>query len=255
MGDKKRRHEKLGADVQKMDIDPERKRKTLDKIAQEARGKKIRYRPGWRGIIKVQLLSVPVSAWLLEASFLLLLPFAEGWLRKRTGVSGREAFPVLSVCTALGAAVFVDELSRHFSCRMAELEQSCYLNLSQLWLMRVCCISGLDVLAVAALGLDRAAYYGFDWFSFSVYMLTPFFLTNAALLAFFTLARNGNKIGCSLVALAAAAGLCAGFFCRWIYETIWLPVWIFLLTVALLLCAAQVKGIGKKMEEEGLCWN
>lgn len=256
MEDKKFWRDELRAEARKMRIDPQRKMEALDRVARRTCGREPRYRPGWRELVKLQLLSVPVSAWLLQTFFLLLPVLAEGCLRKRMGISGWEIFPALSVCMALGAAVLVNELSRHFSFRMAELEQSCYLSLSQLWLMRACCVSGLDVLAVTALGIGRAQNYGFGWFAFAVYVLTPFFVTNAALLAFFAPGRrkSGAAVIC-FIAPALLSGLCTGFWGRWIYEAIWLPVWLFLLALALAVCAAGAKGMGKKMEEEGLCWN
>lgn len=245
----------LGICAQNTDIDPARKKAALDKIALQAEKKKIQYRPGWPEVWKVQLFSVSGSTWLLQGVFLLLVPLAESFLRKKADIRGWEIFPLLSVCMALGAVVFVNELSGHFSCKMAELEQSCYLSLSQLWLMRVCCISGVDVLLVFALGIGRAQHYGYGWFGFSVYVLTPFFLSNAALLAFFSLGRNRKRAGQVGIVALASGFLLAEFFCNWIYEKIWLPVWILLLMTAVLLCAAQVYEIESKMEGEGLCWN
>lgn len=245
----------LGACAQDMDIDPERKKAALDRIAQRAQKRSIQYRPGWLEMWKVQLLSISGSAWVLQGLFLLLVPFAESFLRRKAYIRGWEVFPLLSVCAALGAVVLVIELSGHFSFKMAELEQSCYLSLSQLWLMRVCCISGVDVLLFLALGIGRAQHYGFGWFAFSIYVLTPFFLANAALFAFFTLGRDRKRAGQTGIIALSVAFLGAEFFCGWIYEKIWLPVWILLLMAAMLLCAVQVHEIGRKMEGEGLCWN
>lgn len=246
---------KLDACAQAMNPETAKKEATLAQIRCSALQKELLYRPGWMEIIKVQLLSVSVNDWLLQGLFLLLLLLAEGVLAGRAHIWGWKIFPVLSVCTAFGAVGIVCELSRHVSCRMAELEQSCYLNLSQLWLMRVCCISGLDVLFVTGLGMVRASRYGFGWFSFAVYVLTPFFLANAAMLSAFTMSRNNNKFGCAAVALASAAVFCAEAFCSWLYEAMWLPVWMFLLASAVLSWGAQMKEIMRKMEGEGLCWN
>lgn len=245
----------LGICAQHMEIDPARKKAAFDRIAQHAQKKKIQYRPGQLAVWKAQLFLVPGSFWILQGLFLLLVPCAESFLRGKMGVQGWEIFPLLSICTAFGAVVFVNELAGRFSCKMAELEQSCYLSLSQLWLTRVCCISGADVLLVLALGIGRAQHYGFGWFAFSVYVLTPFFLANAALLAFFTLGRERKRAGQAGVVALAAAFLWAEFFAGWIYEMVWLPLWIVLFVTALLLCAMQAQEIGRKMEGEGLCWN
>lgn len=241
--------------AQAMEIDPAKKNMALDRISKQAERAQLRYRPGWLQIVRTQLLCVPGSVWILQGLLLALLPFAESFLRQKAGVEGWRIFPPLSLCMALFALVFVNELSRHFSCKMSELEQSCYLNLSQLWLMRVCCISGVDVLWVFLLGIGRAQYYGFGWFAFSVYALTPFFLANAALLAFFTLGRGGRRAGQIGILGLLGAFMWTEFSVSSIYEKIWLPLWVFLLVTAVLMCAAQICEIGRKMEDEGLCWS
>ncbi|MDO4332185.1 MAG: hypothetical protein Q4C58_05790 [Eubacteriales bacterium] len=247
--------EKMYVCAQAMVPEGERKKAALDQIAVLARKKESRYRPGWRDVLKIQFTSVPRSIWAMQAVFFLLLPLAEGVLREKAGIYGWQIFPALSICMALGSAALVSELAGHFSHKTAELEQSCYLNLSQLWLMRACCVSGADVLAVIALGAKGAGHYGYGPFAFAAYVLTPFFLTNAALLAFFSLGRSGKKLKCAGILLLAGVGLWVEFFCGWIYEKVWLPVWAVLLAAAVLLCAVQAAGIGRKMEGEGVCWN
>lgn len=247
--------EKMNVCAQDMVVDGERKKAALDQIAALARRKEIRYRPGWQDALKIQFASVPQSIWAMQAAFFLLLPLAEGVLREKAGIYGWQIFPALSICMALGSAVLVSELAGHFSYKTAELEQSCYLNLSQLWLLRACCISGADVLAVIALGVKCAGNYGYGPLAFAAYVLTPFFLTNAALLAFFSLCREGRKLKCAGILVLAAIGLWMEFFCSRIYEKVWLPVWIVLLAAAVFLCGLWAAGIGKKMEGEGVCWN
>lgn len=241
--------------AERIEIDEERKRKSLAYIAWESGQKEICHQPDWREVVSVQLLGVPVSAWLLQAVFFLLAPVTETVLRRKGLVHGYEIFPALSVCMATGSLVFVHELSRHFSCKMAELEQSCYLNLSQLWLLRVLCISGADALFAIGLSVQRAGHYGFGIFAFAVYVLTPFFLTNAMLLAFISLGRNCGRAGQLALAVLAALGLAIECLCGWIYERVWLPMWVALLAAALCLCAGQVQKIKKEMEGENVCWN
>ncbi len=237
-----------------MEPDPSRKGKALEKIAQHARDKRIEYRPGWAKLLWIQLCYLPAKVWALQALFLVLLPVLEAQLHKM-GLPGWEAFPALSVCMALASLVLVQEFARHFSYKTAELEQCCYLGLSQLWLARVCCISGLDVLAVAALGVRSANYYRTGWFALCVYVLTPFFLANALLLAFFSWAR-GKSRAAQLGILALAVSVFAPLFLyRQIYEAVWLPVWLLLLAAGVLLCIALVCDIRKKMEGDSLCWN
>lgn len=247
--------EKLKVCAQDMVPDAGRRKAALDQIADRAQKKEILYRPGWMDIWKIQLASVSKSIWTMQALFFLLLPLAEGFLREMAGIYGWKIFSPLSICMALGSAVLVRELAGHSSYKTAEVEQSCYLNLSQLWLLRACCISAVDVLAVLALSIRCAKHSGYGPLAFAVYVLTPFFLTNAALLALFSLNRSGKKLKCAGILLLAGFALWAEFFCGWIYEKAWLPVWIALLAISALLSAGQMLGIGKKMEGEALCWN
>lgn len=241
--------------AQQMEIDPEKKEKALCRIFRAAAQKEVNYRPGWIEMIKLQFSSLTTGAWCLQMIFLLSLFAIERFLRTKTQMDGRGIFPALSVCMVLGAVVGVNELSRHFSYKVAEIEQSCYLNLSQLWLMRTCILNGLDVLAAILFGIMRAQDYGFGWFSFSVYVLTPFFVANAGLLVLVTAGRERGRGRWFPAAVLAGAGLWVQAFCPHIYEKMWLPVWIFILTVSILVCMGQMRIIGKKMEGEGLCWN
>lgn len=241
--------------ARQMEIDPEKKEGALCCIAQAAARKEVHYRPDWIGILKLQFSFLPAGAWCLQILFLAGLFAAEGFMRTKAQADGRTVFPVLSVCMSFGAMATVNELSRHFSCKVAEIEQSCYLNLSQLWLMRTCILNGLDVLAAILFGIMREQDYGFGWFSFSVYVLTPFFVTNAGLLVLVTAGRERGRGRWFPAAVLAGAGLWVQAFCPYIYEKMWLPVWIFILTVSILVCMGQMRTIGKKMEGEGLCWN
>lgn len=241
--------------AEQMKIDPVKKERALYGISQAACAGSLQYRPTVSDMIKVQFSCIPGSIWAFQLLFLALLPFAEYWLQNRLELEGWQIFSSLSVWAAAGSLVFVSELARHFSCKMAELEQTCYLNLSQLWLLRACCISGLDILVIAAFGGWRAESYGFGWFSFTVYVLTPFFASNVILIFLFTKGRRGGRAVWFWAALLAGLGFWIQAECSWIYEAAWLPVWLLLLTAAIALWTIELRAFCRKMEGEGLCLN
>ena len=259
MGNRKERSRKTKLDLcmEEIGIDPEEKERVLQALSQEAKKKEIRYSYGKLELWILQLLSLPVGTVAGQALFLLFLPVAEQFLIRYTGISGWEIFPALSLWMAVGSLILVQELGKHFSCRMAELEQSCYFNLSQLWLIRVLSISGTDVLAAFLLGGVRANAYGFGWFPFAVYVLTPFFVGNMALLAVAERARGKNGIFTVAGAFLAGAGFALQAVFPRIYEKGWLPLWLIILAAAVCIAAWQVKRICENMEGRGetVCWN
>lgn len=241
--------------AKQMSIDPAKREQALYQISQAGRARKVQYCPPILEIVKMQFFCVPKSVWIFQFLFLALLPVSESLLQKHFGLKGWQIFPALSVWMAVGSVILVSELGRHFSCHMAELEQTCYLNLSQLWLLRTCCVSGVDIVTVAVFCGCRARAYGFGWFSFTVYVLTPFFAANVLLLLIFTAGRNNVQAAWFWTAFLAGSGLWLQMKCSRIYEAGWLPVWLFLLTAMIALWGIQLRTFCRKMEGEGLCLN
>lgn len=247
----------IGGCVDAVRIDPGRKEQTLKALSHAAEEKKLLYQPGRLENWRMQLSCLTGRTIVEQICFLLLIPGIEQLLIRHTGVRGWEIFPALSVWMAVGCLVLAQELSVHFSTHMAELEQSCYFNLSQLWLTRAVSISGLDVLAVLALGGVRSQAYGYGWFPFAVYVLTPFFTANAVMLFVISQARGKNRVSAAVIVFLAGAGFALQAGLPWIYEKTWLSVWLFLLAAAASLCVYQMKKLCGKIEGRGesICWN
>lgn len=238
-------------------VDPVQRDKALQLLARAAKEKKPVYIPGRLALWRMQFSCLTGRTIAEQIFFLLFIPAVEQLLSRCTPIRGWEIFPALSVWMALGSLILVQELSGHFSTHMAELEQSCYLNLSQLWLMRMISISGLDVLVVLIWGGVRSQAYGYGWFSFAVYVLTPFFAANALMLFVMSLARGKNTISAMAAAFLAGAGFVLQMGLPGIYEKAWLPVWMICLAAAAGICARQIGFLCKNLEGRGeeLCWN
>ena len=238
-----------------MDIDPGLKERVLKNLARDAVRRKGFPRPGWGQLLWIQFSFVP---WWLWASQLLAfggLPFVEFLLKRYTAISGWQIFPALTVCVSAAGLLLIRELERHFSCRTMEIEQSCFLNLTQLWLLRVCCIAGADALALLTFSAFRARAWGFGFFPFAVYVLTPFFFSHAAFLFLFGHGKRGGLLAWlgTAVFLGACVGIQTAF--PWIYALTWLPVWVGLFFAAAVCFVSQLMALYGKMEGEGVCWN
>lgn len=235
-------------------IDPKRRTKALDGIERADREATCLSRPDAAEILRIQLGSLPGWFWALQLCLAGAVVTGDFLLQGKFGGDGRRFFPFLSVCLAAVALAFVQELNRHFSFRTAEVEQCCYLNLSQLWLLRLCCVGGADILAVVFFCILRADDWGYGVFPFAIYVLTPYFLANAVFLCIYCgKKREGLWPG---LCIALFLGGCLGMqiWCPWIYDILWLPVWIGVLLLALACCSLRVKGICARMEEY-LCLN
>lgn len=99
------------------------------------------------------------------------------------------------------------ELGKMFSHNMWEMEAACRYNLPQLISMRLCILSGVDLLVLGGTG---AVFYmaGGPLWQFALCVLLPFFL--AASLCFWILSCYGSHV--NIVGLAAA---CALLFSVW----------------------------------------
>lgn len=127
--------------------DPVRKAAALQAIRLEAGRKKVSCRPSLPEIFRNELSLISVNYWYLQAVLLCVGIWLSGRadslygpesLLTEAGISP-EMFllPVLSALLALTGITGFGELAKCFSCRMAELEQSCYLNLRQLMMVRM----------------------------------------------------------------------------------------------------------------------
>ncbi len=159
-------------------------------IRQAVQEKTIYRHPSPRELLLVELRYISPGFWILQGSLVALLAA----LLEKTALDG-GALPDylrwISVLAAWMGVLGCSSLGRHFSRGMAELEQSCYFNLPQLWTIRMALSGAVDILALV-LGSGRIAERtNLPLAQVCVYVLVPFVLSNVAVLLLFTALRAG----------------------------------------------------------------
>ena len=206
----------------------------------------------------MELRYISPGFWILQGSLVALLAA----LLEKTALDG-GALPDylrwISVLAAWMGVLGCSSLGRHFSRGMAELEQSCYFNLPQLWTIRMALSGAVDILALV-LGSGRIAERtNLPLAQVCVYVLVPFVLSNVAVLLLFTALRGGRgRYGLLVTALAAGLlaavpGLASGGEA---YGTARLWAWTAALFAGTGLYLWQLKVMyGKIRRGETICWN
>ena len=131
--------------------------------------------------------------WLLQAGFVALL-FHYAYMGMLIYVT--PCITALAPCLTL---ILLYELSKSFRSNMWEMEAACRYNLPRLFFLRLCVLSGTDVIVLGASAAAFCMAGGFLW-QFALYTLLPFFLSSA--LCLWMLQHFGNRYGGS--ALLAA---------------------------------------------------
>ena len=114
----------------------------------------------------------------------------------------------ISVLAAWMGVLGCCSLGRHFSQGMAELEQSCYFNLPQLWTIKMTLSGAADVLVLALGSGTIAGKTNLPFGQVCLYVMVPFVLSNICCLLFFT-ALRGSRNRYGQLVLALMTGLLA----------------------------------------------
>lgn len=237
-------------------VDPEKKNKALTAVSRAVSEKVIHYNPGPFKILWIQLHYISPSGWIAQ-SFSLLV-FSLLFYRLGAGNAVIQDYILwFSIGSALLGLSGISELGSHFSCHMAELEQSCYLNLRQLWGIKMILFGGADILMLSLVtgGIAWKTRWGFS--SVGIYLLVPFLLSSLCYLLTLSALRGGTGRYVRL-GLAAVLGLAAAAPSMYppAYKAQFLWVWTFTLMVAIVLLAFEIRAImGKMTKGEALCWN
>lgn len=237
------------------EVDGARRAEALRRIRQAARERTLRPRlPLWE-LILTQIKYISPGYWLGQGAFLVFLGFCFYGMRVDETLGGYMArfSGAFAIAGVFGAA----ELGRHLSCGAAEVEQSCYFRLTQLWMMKMILFGAVDILAISVLtgGIASRTETGFG--PVCVYLLVPFVLSNACYLLLLTGARGGGgryqQFGAA--AMLGIAAMLPSVNPR-VYYVNYLWVWALLLAGGTALLAVQVRSAYQKMSKgETLCWN
>ena len=162
-----------------------------------------------------------------------------------------------SVAAAWMGMLMCGGLGWHLARGMAELEQSCYINLPQMWTVKIILTGGMDILILGFCCGGIAHHTNTPVWQVSVYLLVPFVLSDLCCLLFLTLLR-GKRIHGSQLALAVVMAMAASgpSLAAWSYTWNFLWTWVLTLTVAFVLLVRQLRQCYKKLSRgEILCWN
>ena len=238
---------------------PEERRKemALCEIRQAVQKKTVRCTPSLPELIWIELQYISPGFWILQG----MLTAALVLLLEKTSLDNgglRDYQRWTSILAAwLGVAGCVS-LGRHFSRGMAELEQSCFFNLTQLWTIKMALSGAVDILILGLASGRIAAGTAVPFVRVSVYVLVPFVLSNVCCLLFFTAIRGGRSRYGQL-AMAFVTGIIAAVPASQpeeVYEGAFLWAWAFALLCGVGIYLWQLWWMyGKIRRGEMICWS
>ena len=210
-----------------------------------------------RNLLLIELRHISASFWIVQG----ILAGSLVLLLKKVSMN-HGALPDylcwISLLAAWMGVLGCCSLGRHFSRGMAELEQSCYFNLPQLWTMKMTLSGAADIL-VLALGSGGIAWQtNLPFGQVSLYVLVPFVLSNVCCLLFFT-ALRGSRNRYGQLVLAFVTGLLAIAVSSLPMEaytkgSLWAWAAVFSGGTGIYLCQLRYL-YGKIRRGEMVCWN
>ena len=236
--------------------DPERKSRSMVVLRRAVSEKRLPYKPSPLDLMGIQLQYISPGFWVLQGCLLLVVVFL---LWHTSSIQG-ELVDYLwwgSVTAAWMGMLVCGDLGRHLSRGMAELEQSCYFNLPQMWTIKMILTGGADILILGFCCGGIAYNTHTPIWQVSVYLLVPFVLSNLCCLLLLTIFRgkkgHGTQLALAIVTAMAALG---PSLTVWSYTWNFLWTWVMALAVGSALLAGQLRQCYKKISRgEILCWN
>ena len=248
------------------EVDPNRRAAAMEAVRLEIDRKKTSYTPSAAEIFRTVLSMISADYWYLQAALLCLGIWIAGRadvlylpVSLQTGAANsRELLllPTLSALLALIGITGFGELAKSFACRMAELEQSCYLNLRQLLAVRMAITGLLNLLFLACfIGVSQGRLQA-GLLRVSLYLLTPYVCNMLLYFTAFTFGRGRGKLLQISILLAAGCLSFLPVLLPGLYEISALGLWIAALFGATALMAAEIVYLTKELERgEKICWN
>ena len=233
-----------------------KRHKALEAVRREAERKKVRYTPSFPRVVGIQLQYMSPVFWGMQGAVLVAVLLLLYGTARRQG----ELLDYLwwgSMAAAWLGQVACGELARHLSGGMAELEQSCYINLPQMWTIRMILAGSVDILILCICCGGIVWNTGSDLARVGLYLLVPFVLSN--LCGFLLLeimrgsrGRYGQAASVAWIAVLALAPAAAPA----LYGTRFLWLWVAALVSGTALLAGLLRRCYRKIERgEVICWN
>lgn len=242
--------------LEQIDIPEIKRKESLSRIAEAVKEKQYGYQPSWWEIFRGQIKYI--SGFCLDGQVLCLLVLL--WLFGYLQDEGAELQIYLgtaSVAASYMGIFLMLELSRSRSFGVLEIEQTCYLNLKQIWCVKMILFGCLDMVLLTVMILGVAGNTAWSMFRVMLYLLVPFVVSNALQLWVFTRFPRGKKeyLQMGTAVLVSAASLLPPNFPQW-YTVAYLGVWILVFAAALGFLIKEIVWICQRLDEgEVLYWN
>lgn len=253
---KVRKDEKVWEMASGLKPDSRRKKESLILIQNCIKAKKIRNTPSPGELLWIQIQYISPAFWVCQGGLLLLLNL----ILYRLPGQKAELTDYLwwsSIAAAWMGVLSNGVLGKHFSSRMAELEQSCYINLSQMWTIRMVLTTGVDICILTVFSGGIAARTDTFFGRVAMYLLVPFMLSNVCCLLMISALRGGRgkyTLG-ALAVIMALLAMSPSVFPK-AYTTAYLWVWFCLLVLGAAVFAGQIRSCYSRMiRGEMICWN
>lgn len=241
----------------RVSIDPKRKAAALYDIRQSVAMKKIRFSPSKLQILVIQLQYISKEYWIgqaVAATAAVLLFMLYGGLPDKM----QEYLIGASMLAAVMGLVSVFEIGRSLSFHMAELEQSCYLNLGQIWSMKMLISGAIDLCILTGMIFSVVDKMKYSVFAVCMYILVPFVLSNACYLLLVSIGRNSGR---KWIQIVLSVFLCIGSaipsVIPKVYRAVYLPIWTMAFILGCILLFVEIYVLLRRLKSGGkeLCWN
>ena len=255
-GQEIRKDEKVWGTAARLKPDPHKKNESLTLIQNYINAKKIRSTPSPGELLWIQVQYISPVFWVCQGGLLSLLILILYRLpEQRTELTDYLWWS--SIAAAWMGVLSNGVLGKHFSSRMAELEQSCYINLSQMWTIRMILATGADIGILTVFSGGIAARTDAFFGRIVIYLLVPFMLSNICCLLMISALRGGRgkyTLG-ALAVIMALLAMSPSVFPQ-VYTTAYLWVWLCLLVLGAAVFAGQIRSCYSRMTRgEMICWN
>lgn len=251
-----RKDEKIWETASELKPDSHKKKESLVLIQNCINAKKIRNTPPPGELLWIQVQYISPVFWVCQGGLLLLLIL----LLYRLPGQRAELTDYLwwsSIAAAWMGVLSNGVMGRHFSNRMAELEQSCYINLSQMWTIRMILTTGVDICILTVFSGGIAARTDTFFGRIAMYLLVPFMLSNICCLLMISALRSGRgKFTLAALAVIMALLAMSPSVFTVAYTTAYLWVWFCLLILGAAIFAGQIRNCYSRITRgEMICWN
>ncbi|MEY8389918.1 hypothetical protein D3Z36_16205 [Lachnospiraceae bacterium] len=222
------------------EIPTEGKAQVLEQLQEAVKAKSIRYSPTLLQTVlgQIKYLSLPALGGQITCLFLIFIMCSYLERSRAQLMLWLGTGSVLAAC--LGVFLML-ELCRSSSFHMVELEQSCYLNVKQLWCVKMIIFGCLDLLVLSVLIAGVSKNVACGMFPVILYLLVPFVISSGLQFLVFTVFRRGRR---------EYLQMCAAVFISIVsllplsepelYTLACLGVWMLALLAGIILLAAEI---------------